>query len=317
MGFFGVVLLVVVMLVGGMAAGFKEMGKGGVSSRNVTETVIQEGGRDKVAHIDLEGVITASAGRGSSSMVEEFNGLMNSALRDGNVKAIVVRINSPGGEVTASDRLHRTIKEANEQKPVVAYLDTIAASGGYYAACGTRHIMAHPTSFTGSIGVIMQSVKYIDLFEKIGVGMETYKSGEMKDLLSGTRPTRDDEMELINDLVGETYDRFLEVVAENRGKPVSELRGSPFTDGRIFSGLQGLKGGMVDSNGFVEDAYDKAAELAGITGPTVVRYRARLNFFDALGPFAEGGGRMEVDLSERLLPRLQSGVPLYLHLDSL
>jgi protease-4 len=239
-------------------------------------------------------------------------------VNDGQVKAIVIRINSPGGEVTASDRLHQMIQRANDSKPVVAYMDTIAASGGYYAACGTRHIMAHPTTFTGSIGVIMQSVKYSELLGKVGLEMEVYKSGKMKDLLSGTRETRPEEIALVNELIMETYDRFLEVVAENRGREVADLRGSTFTDGRIFSGKQGLAGGFVDSNGFITDAYDKAAELAHTTNPTVVRYQSRQNFFDLFDPFASAkssSATLEIDVSERLLPKIQSGVPLYLHMD--
>jgi protease IV len=315
-GSIGLVLLAVLLVGGAIASGMSQAGQMTAGQRNVTETVIRKGGSEKIAHLDLEGIITGSASHRGSSMVEDFANLLDRAVEDPDVKAVVIRVNSPGGEVTASDRLHQMILKADARKPVITYMDTIAASGGYYAACGSRHLMAHPTTFTGSIGVIMQSVKYADLFEKVGVGMETYKSGEMKDLLSGSRETRPEEMALVNELISETYDRFLEIVAANRKIPIAELRGSSFTDGRIFSGLQGLKGGMIDSNGFIEDAYDKAAEIAGITGPTVVRYRPKPSIFDALGPFAgaaAGSKRLEIDISERLLPPMQAGVPLYLH----
>jgi protease-4 len=251
-------------------------------------------------------------------MVDDFHELVEAAVNDHKVKAIVIRINSPGGEVTASDRLHRIIQQADKKKPVVAYLDTIAASGGYYAACGSRMMIAHPTTFTGSIGVIMQSVKYGDLFDKVGVAMEVYKSGAMKDLLSGTRATSPEEIALVNELVQETYTRFLGVVAASRGKSVEDLRASPLTDGRIFSGSQALAAGMVDQNGFVEDAYDQAMQLAGVSGATVIRYTPKVGFFDAITQFgraSEPGARVEIDLSDRLLPRLQAGVPLYLHPD--
>lgn len=288
------------------------------SSKHVSEVTVQKGGADKIAHIDLEGIITASTHRNGNSMVDNFSTLLEAAVNDSQVKAIVIRINSPGGEVTASDRLHQMIQRADEVKPVVAYLDTIAASGGYYAACGTRHLMAHPTTFTGSIGVIMQSIKYSDLLDKVGLQMEVYKSGKMKDLLSGTRETSSEETALVNELIAETYDRFLEIVADNRGREVADLRGSPFTDGRIFSGKQGLAGGFVDSNGFITDAYEKAAEYARTEHPTVVRYQSRPNFFDLLDPFASAkasSAKLEIDVSERLLPKLQSGVPLYIHLE--
>lgn len=321
--FFGtgaIVLLFVILIIVSVASAMKEAGGVASKARNVTEQIISEGGSDKVAHIDLAGVITSSGNRAGNSMVDDFAKHLEAAVEDDRVKAIVIRINSPGGEVTASDRLHQMIQRADEKKPVIAYMDTIAASGGYYAACGTRHMMAHPTTFTGSIGVIMQSVKYGDMLDKVGLSMEVYKSGEMKDLLSGTRETRPDEIALVNELIGETYDRFLEIVAENRDRPASELRGSPFTDGRIFSGAQGLAGGFIDSNGFIDDAYAKAAELAEIEKPTIIRYQTQLGFFDIFGSFAsarEGPAKVEIDVADRLLPKIQSGVPLYLHLDGL
>lgn len=282
--------------------------------------IVRSGGTDQIAHIDLEGIITASpSARGAASMVDDFSELVEAAVADHAVKAIVIRINSPGGEVTASDRLHRIIQQADQSKPVVTYLDTIAASGGYYAACGSRHIVSHPSTFTGSIGVIMQTVKYSELFEKVGVSMEVYKSGALKDLLSGTRPTSPEEAALVNELVQETYSRFLEVVSQSRGKSVEELRASPLTDGRIFSGTQALAAGMVDQNGFIDDAYAHAMKLAGAEGATVIRFTPKFGLFDAFNLFSSAAGspskRVEIDVSERLLPRLQCGVPLYLHLD--
>lgn len=322
----GVIVLGGIGLFGLMIVGFfsavapviKEGPSLAMRSGHFNETVIREGGAERVAHIDLEGVISASPSHGGTSMVDDFRELVEAALNDHKVKAIVIRINSPGGEVTASDRLHRIIQEADRKKPVIAYLDTIAASGGYYAACGSRRMIAHPTTFTGSIGVIMQSVKYRDLFDKVGVSMEVYKSGALKDLLSGTRETSPEEKALVNDLVQETYTRFLGVVSASRGKSVEELRASPLTDGRIFSGQQALDAGMVDQNGFIEDAYDEAIKLAGISDATVIRYTPRVGFFDALAQFSRASdarNRVEIDVSDRLLPRLQAGVPLYLHAD--
>ena len=312
------VVLLVVGFFSALVAGLKEGPSFAGRSSHYNKTVIRSGSSERIAHIDLEGVITASPSRNGTSMVDDFHELVDAAVKDHSVKAIVIRINSPGGEVTASDRLHRIIQQADGHKPVVSYLDTIAASGGYYAACGSRHIIAHPTTFTGSIGVIMQSVKYRELFDKVGVSMETYKSGALKDLLSGTRETSPEEIALVNTLVQETYTRFLEVVAENRSKSLEELRASPMTDGRIFSGSQALDAGMVDGNGFVDDAYDQAMELAGAKGASVIRYTPRVGIFDVFGQFAsasDAASRVEIDVSDRLLPRLQAGVPLYLHAD--
>ena len=314
----GLFVLVIIGFFSALATGLKEGPSFSGKSARLNKTVIRSGSSEQIAHIDLEGVITASQSRGANSMVDDFRELVEAAVSDDSVKAIVIRINSPGGEVTASDRLHRIIQQADQRKPVVAYLDTIAASGGYYAACGSRHIIAHPTTFTGSIGVIMQSMKYRDLFEKVGVSMEVYKSGELKDLLSGMRETSPEEIALVNTLVQETYTRFLEVVAANRSKSVEELRASSMTDGRIFSGSQALAAGMVDGNGFVDDAYEHAMELGGAKGASIIRYTPRIRIFDVfsqLGAAAEPASRLEIDVSERLLPNLQPGVPLYLHAD--
>lgn len=317
----GGIALAALVIVGFFIAVVASIEDGPVSvtkSANVHTTQIQSGGADQIAHIDLEGIISASSSQAGESMVDDFSSLIEAAVEDDSIKAIVIRINSPGGEVTASDRLHHIIELADERKPVVAYLDTIAASGGYYAACATRKIVSHPTTFTGSIGVIMQSVKYGELIDKLGVSMEVYKSGKLKDLLSGTRATSPEESALVNELIQETYTRFLGVVSESRGKSVEELRASPLTDGRIFSGAQALAAGMVDQNGFIEDAYDEAMLLAGVTDATVVRYSQKTSFWDAfssIGASAQSKSRVEIDVSDRLFPRMQNGVPLYLHLD--
>lgn len=316
LGVIGLFGLVIVGFFSAVATGIKEGPALAMRSGHFNETVIRSGGSERVAHIDLEGVITASPERDGTSMVDDFRELVEAAVKDHKVKGIVIRINSPGGEVTASDCLHRIIQEADKVKPVVAYLDTIAASGGYYAACGSRRMIAHPTTFTGSIGVIMQSVKYGGLFDKVGVSMEVYKSGALKDLLSGTRETSPEEIALVNGLVQETYTRFLGVVSANRGKSIEELRASPLTDGRIFSGSQALAAGMVDQNGFIGDAYDEAMKISGVSRATVIRYTPKVGIFDALSQFSRASdvrNRVEIDVSDRLLPRLQAGVPLYLH----
>lgn len=284
---------------------------------NIEEKTIIKGNDKRVAHIDLEGIITNSTARGGTSMVEDFQRLINKAIADDKVVAIVVRINSPGGEVTASDLLHRTVQQADAKKPVIAYMDSIAASGGYYTACGARKILAHPTTLTGSIGVIMQSVSYHQLMEKVGMGVQVYKSGKFKDMLSGSRPTTAEESAYVNAMVRQTYDRFLDVVSASRKKSVDELRDSDLADGRVYSGKDALATGMVDGNGYIDDAYAGAMSAAGVQNATVVRYQLRQGLFDSLhlfGQAAANSGKVELDVSDRLLPRLQPGVGYYLHL---
>lgn len=313
-------LLLFGMLVLGLGA-LGSMASRGASSAGmqsmIHETRVARGSGGDVVHIDLEGVITAMGGGSSPSMTDWLEAQIAKAAADPNVVAIVVRVSSPGGEVTASDRIHNAIQKADRVKPVVAYLDTIAASGGYYAACGSRHIIAHPTSLTGSIGVIMQSINYQGLLDKVGLRFETFKSGAFKDMLSGSREATAEEKAYVQELVAETYDRFLTVVSEGREIPLDILRASTRADGRIFSGRDALEGGMADSNGFLEDAYAKARELADAPDAGVTRYRVRRSLLGALSMLSEAEASppaIEVRLTPDLLPALQPGVPYFLYL---
>jgi len=302
---------------------FALLAKGGLAVGNtssldqmVEEKLVRKDGPRKIVRIDLEGVITGS-GAGASNPVEAFEAQVNRALRDDSVAAIVVRIKSPGGEVTASDLMYHALKQADAKKPVIAYLDTIAASGGYYTACGARRILAHETTLTGSIGVIIQSPNYQQLFEKVGLRMDVYKSGKMKDMLSGAREATPEEKDYVQALVRQTYERFLEVVSESRGKSVNDLRDSELADGRVYSGRDALESGMVDELGFLDDAYTAAMDAAGLKNATIVRYEVRHGLFAALGLLGQAEAaprRLEIDFSSRLLPHLQPGLPYYLHL---
>ncbi|QQL45655.1 signal peptide peptidase SppA [Sulfuriroseicoccus oceanibius] len=286
----------------------------------VREVELRKGEHGKIAQIDIEGVIT-SATRGEASMVDQTKALLAHAVADKNVQGIVIRVNSPGGEVTASDVLYNAVKKAAAAKPVVIYMDSVAASGGYYLACGADHIMANPTTLTGSVGVIIQTINYQELTEKIGVDMVVFKSGDFKDMLSGSREMREDEREYVNSLVGESYERFLGIVADARNIPIEKLRGSSAVDGRIYSGTKALEMGMIDATGYIEDAWAEAMQRANLTDATVVRYRTRPNLGALLSMFgsakAEGSGqKVTLDVSDRLLPRLETGTPYFLHLPS-
>ncbi len=287
--------------------------RSGALDSQILTTEIAPGSGGTIAHIDLEGIIM-SVGSGVS-MVDEFKALVDRALKDDDVVALVVRIQSPGGGVTASDRLHHIISEADSRKPVIAYLDTIAASGGYYAACGARHIATHPQTLTGSIGVIMQSINYHELLDKVGLEVQVFKSGALKDFLSGSRPSTELEVSHVEALVEESYGRFLEVVAGSRPFSVSELRNMPETDGRIFSGTAAVESRMADSLGFIESAYDVARQEAGAPNASVTRYHLRRGLFGSLGLFAQGEPpKIEINLTPALIPDLTAGVPYYLHL---
>ncbi len=182
----------------------------------------------RIAHIDIEGLITSQSIGGlfgeELSMTERAVRDLKDARENDNVVAVVLRINSPGGEITASDTIHHAVEETREVKPVVVYMDSVAASGGYYIACAANEIVANETTLTGSIGVIIQTLNYYDLFEKIGLEALVFKSGELKDTLSGSRPISPEEEAYVQSMVDEMYDKFLGIVAEGRNLEAGELR---------------------------------------------------------------------------------------------
>jgi protease-4 len=234
------------------------------------------------------------------------------------VKAVVLRINSPGGEVTASDTLFHAVKTVAAAKPVVVFMDAMAASGGYYTACGATKIVASETTLTGSIGVIIDALNYSGLFEKVGLKSNTFVSGAFKDSLNGARPMRAEEEAYIQSLVTGMYERFLKVVADGRGIATDVLRNG-VADGRVLSGKEALDAGLVDQLGYIEDARRLAAELAGVKDPTLVRYRRETGFFDILGgvsaPFAgrgDSGRTVRLELAPGAYPALTPGLPYYL-----
>jgi protease-4 len=257
--------------------------------------------RDRIVQLDITGIIVGDAA-GGGSMVEQLKRALEQAVEDPRVKAIVLRIDSPGGEVTASDTLYAAIKEAASKKKVVAYLDSVAASGGYYLACGAERIVAHPTGITGSIGVIMSGFGVQGLMEKAGVEYRTFKSGAMKDAGAMSRAMTDAERSFFQDLVMKNYERFVGIVSAARGIPVEELK-SGLADGRVFLGEAAVAGRLADETGYIESAYAAARTLAGLTDAEVVRYTRTPNWRDLFGLLAKSGGqsgaeavRLQVDL---------------------
>ena len=285
-----------------------------------SETLEQSGKNDspdRIVQIDLEGVISSSEiGSGlfdhSLPMVSTIKRALEQATDDKRVKAIVLHINSPGGEVTASDILYAAVKAAAKTKPVVVYMDSMAASGGYYISCGATKIVASETTLTGSIGVIMESFSYHGLFEKVGLGTNTFASGAFKDTLSGARPMRDDEKAYIQNLVAQMYDRFLGIVADAR-KLDNNLLKTTVADGRVLLGNEALKNKLVDQIGYIEDAYALARTLGKASDAMVVRYRRSVGLLDMLGVAeASANKKTEVSLLGGMTPSLEPGRAYYL-----
>jgi protease-4 len=280
------------------------------------EIVVERGGRmvpDRIALITLRGLISSSIpGSVSDSMVEDMRLALQQARDDNRVKAIVLEIDSPGGEVTAADQIYNAVIKARARKPVVVYMDSLAASGGYYIACGGKFLMANETTITGSIGVIIQTLNYEQLFNKIGLASVVFKSGKFKDILNGARPMTPEERELIQRFVMETYDKFLGIVAKERNLPADMLRNN-IADGRILSGKEALNDKLIDGVGQIEDAYAKARQLGNAPQATVVKYGPPFSlarFFRAFGQ--TGNSKIELQLPKSLVPQLESGRAYFL-----
>lgn len=215
----------------------------------------------------------------SESVVDQIDRMQ----RDPSVKAVVVRLDSPGGGVAASQEIYDAVRRLRDEgKPVVASMGGVAASGAYYVACAADSIVANPGTLTGSIGVIMSFPNTEELFRKVGVRFETIKTGKFKDVGSMWRPMTDDEKALLQEVLGNVYDQFIDAIVDGRSMAREDIL--PYADGRIFSGDQAQQYGFVDRLGSLEEAISMASEMAGIEGrPSVVRKeRRRVSVFDFL-----------------------------------
>ncbi len=216
---------------------------------------------NQVASLELEGIIADS-----SEFVDQ---LENYGNRSG-VKSVVVRINSPGGGVAATQEIYEAIRKFRSEtdKKVVVSMASVAASGGYYIACGADKIFANPGTITGSIGVIAEWYNYGELLRWAKMRNVVIKSGDFKDAGSATRPLTEKEKEYFQTLIGDMYDQFVSAVAEGRNLEEESVR--TLADGRVYTGLQAQKSGLVDALGTLQDAIDAAAEMGGIEGSPVI-----------------------------------------------
>lgn len=276
------------------------------------------GGTAEVAIFDLVGTISNGeddGGVGGSKGISSARivPLLRKAEKDG-VKAILLRVNSPGGTAAASQAIYEElmrIRKAGKIKIVAAFGD-VAASGGYYIAAAADHIVCLPSSTTGSIGVIAHAPNFQGLMGKLGVQDQVIKSGAHKDLLSPFKPMEPTERAIVQAIVDDTYQQFLDAVVKGRPNlPLAKLR--PLADGRIYTGRQALKAGLVDSLGNFEDALKKTASLAGIKGDPETRDYTQQSIFDYfLKLESRLGGGIKVDVGTSLASRFPSRVPLAL-----
>jgi len=242
------------------------------SSSERTETV-RSGSGGKIAVVDLKGEILSS---------EEIVRQVKKYREDRSVQAILLHIDSPGGAVVPSQEMYEEVRKTRDGgKPVVVSMGSLAASGGYYVACGASRLVANKGTLTGSIGVISTFLQMEEALNKLGLGFKVIKSGKLKDAGIPARKMTEDDQKYFQQLMDDVHKQFKQVVEKERN--LSPARVRELADGRVFTGEQAVKLGLVDTIGTFEDAVAIAAVLAGITGePTLVRVRRKQTMFDVL-----------------------------------
>lgn len=271
---------------------------------------------DKIALIDVSGVLIngdeprlLGSGENRVSLLLEN---LNEARRDPTVKALILRINSPGGTVVASELMHDEITYFRKKtdKPIVAVMMDVAASGGYYIACACDEIVAQPSTVTGSIGVIMQMFDVTGTMSMIGVSSDAITSGPRKDAGSPFRKLKDEERAIFQSMVDDMYGRFVEVVDEGRPN-LSEAEVRKLADGRVYTASQALEAGLIDRIATLRETYNHLKEREGIGNARLVTYKRpyayRPNYYAAApGPDPTAGHRVTLEwpaLTETMTPR--------------
>jgi protease-4 len=243
------------------------------------ETVVSGDGPDKILLMDLSGLMAESPRRGIWSLLgkaadpSRVKEELDKAREDDRIKALVLRINSPGGTVSAADMIYHEIGRFKEERrvPVVACFMSLAASGGYYVALAADEIIAHPTTLTGSIGVVAMKFNVKGLMNKVGVEQDTVKSGPWKDFWSPFRPANEAEKQMMQTIIDDFYRQFVQVVEQNRKLSSQEVKKA--ADGRVFTAAQARDLKLVDRIGYLEDALKAAKKRAGLTEAQVVIYQ--------------------------------------------
>ncbi len=277
-------------------------------------------GGNKILVVDLEGMIankekrSLAGGEIALGMVDEVREMLEKAGGDDEIRALLLRVNSPGGTVTASDIIHHQVLRFKEKRrvPVYVLIEDLAASGGYYIAVAGDRIIAHPTSLTGSIGVIALKLNLKELMDKVGVDFEVVKSGDKKDFMSPLRPLTDEERRLFQDTIDRFHARFVEVVS--RGRPgLDDAAVRAIADGRVYTATQALDNKMIDQIGYLDDAIEtmrkdlKVDEVKLVTYLRPGEYRGQI-YSPSSGPATVN--LLNVDLGLNL----EAGSPEFLYL---
>jgi protease-4 len=282
-------------------------------------TLIPRPAVDKIAVISLSGTITtgdSSLLSGSTINPQLVRDYLTRAEKDTAVKAIVLHIESPGGEIAPCQEILWEIEKVGEAKTIVVSMGGTAASGGYYISTKADKIVALPSTLTGSIGVISQVMNVEGLLEKLGIQVETFKGGKYKDMYSGFREMTPEEEEIVQRMIDEYYESFVDVVADGRGLSREDVRN--LATGQIYTGTEAKELGLVDELGDLNIAIDLAAELAGIEAPLVEYYQppaltlwSLLGFVGAIQARISGLSAQDIILLEILSHNYRQ--PLFLY----
>ncbi len=275
---------------------------------NLREKVLVEGAKNKkIAVINITGLI-------DDEMSTWVRKQMKRCANDSSVRGLIVRINSPGGMVSSSDQIHYAISKfkENSNKPVLCFMQGIAASGGYYSAVACDEIMAEPTVITGSIGVIMNFMVLKELLEeKLGIDPVTIKSGPRKDWPSMYNEATDEQKAYLNDkIIAPAYDRFVQLIVEGRKDVLNEQQIRELADGSIFSAPEAKGNKLIDEIGYLDDAVARVQQMANISGSQVVEYEEVFSVWNMLG--AEAKARQQFNIESELLEKIAAPRILYL-----
>ncbi|HUI11566.1 MAG TPA: signal peptide peptidase SppA [Bacteroidota bacterium] len=284
--FIGILAVLAVLAIGFTLVIIALLGASGERNETVTE-----GSGQRIAVVDLKGEITSS-----DAVVRQ----LKKYRTDRSVKAILLHIDSPGGGVVASQEMYEEVRRTRDDgKPVIVSMGALAASGGYYVACGGTRLVANRGTLTGSIGVISEFLQLKDALDKLGIAINTIKAGKLKDAGSPARKMTDDDRAYFQRLMDDVHAQFIGVVARERKLAPERVR--ELADGRVFTGEQAVRLGLVDTLGTFEDAVRIAAGIAGITGePAIVRERHTKAFWESV--FGDAGDAIR-DLKQDLLDR--------------
>ncbi len=247
----------------------------------------------KIGVIPIKGPVSDS-----DSTISQLNEFRNNSA----IKAIILRIDSPGGAVGPAQEIYREVVKTSDTKHVIASLGSVAASGGYYIAVGADKIVANPGTITGSIGVIMEFMRVEGLLDKIGIELEVLKSGEFKDIGSPHRELTQRDREILDALIADIQNQFIEAVANGRGLPSDQV--GRIADGRVFSGARAKELELVDMLGNFEDAVALAKDMAGIKGEAALVYpkKDRMSLWES---FLRGAARSIVKAFQEVKPRFE------------